>query len=58
MEVSVKMITGDQIAIAKETARLLSMGDRIYNSDLLSDEATEAQRQMLDSLVVDADGFA
>ena len=40
MEVSVKMITGDQIAIAKETARLLSLGDRIYNSDMLSEDAT------------------
>jgi len=28
MEVSVKMITGDQIAIAKETARLLKLGIR------------------------------
>jgi H+-transporting ATPase len=58
MEVSVKMITGDQTAIAKETARLLKMGDRIYNSELLSETASETQRQLLDSIIEEADGFA
>lgn len=58
MEVKVKMITGDQIAIAKETARLLNLGDKIYNSDLLSEDASAVQRELLDSLVEEADGFA
>ena len=58
MEVSVKMITGDQTAIAKETSRLLNLGDRIYNSELLSEDATAVQREMLDSIIEEADGFA
>ncbi|CAG9326378.1 unnamed protein product [Blepharisma stoltei] len=58
MEVKVKMITGDQIAIAKETARLLNLGDKIYNSDLLSEDASAVQRELLDTLVEEADGFA
>ena len=58
MEVSVKMITGDQIAIAKETARLLKLGDKIYNSDMLSESANPTQQRMLDQLLLEADGFA
>jgi H+-transporting ATPase len=58
MEVSVKMITGDQLAIAKETARLLKMGDKIYNSEILSEVASETQRQFLDQIVETCDGFA
>ncbi|OMJ72870.1 hypothetical protein SteCoe_28588 [Stentor coeruleus] len=58
MGLKVKMITGDQTAIAKETARLLNLGDRIYNSELLSDEATAVQRELLNSIIDEADGFA
>jgi H+-transporting ATPase len=58
MHVNVKMITGDQIAIAKETARLLKMGDKIYNSDLLSESASETQRSLLSNVIETCDGFA
>jgi H+-transporting ATPase len=58
MNIEVKMITGDQIAIAKETARLLKLGDKIYNSDLLSEQATAVQKQTLDQVLLMADGFA
>jgi len=58
MEVKVKMITGDQLAIAKETARLLNMGDKIYNSDMLQAETNTVSREILDSMVEEADGFA
>lgn len=43
MDISVKMITGDQLAIAIETAKLLNMGDKIYNADMLSENATAVQ---------------
>ncbi|GAA5829676.1 hypothetical protein JCM11251_000246 [Rhodosporidiobolus azoricus] len=33
--ISVKMLTGDAVAIAKETCRQLGMGDRIYDSERL-----------------------
>ncbi|OMJ78748.1 hypothetical protein SteCoe_21359 [Stentor coeruleus] len=58
MEVKVKMITGDQIAIAKETANLLNLGDKIFNSELLSEEATAVQREYLSTIIEEADGFA
>lgn len=58
MGLKVKMITGDQTAIAKETARLLNLGDKIYNSELLSEDATAVQRELLNSIVEEADGFA
>ena len=58
MNISVKMITGDQIAIGKETARILKLGDKIYNSEMLNENATAVQKQLLDNVIVDADGFA
>ncbi|CAH8269267.1 unnamed protein product [Arabidopsis lyrata] len=55
--VSVKMITGDQLAIAKETGRRLGMGTNMYpSSSLLSDNNTEGIS--VDELIENADGFA
>ncbi|KAG7561548.1 Cation-transporting P-type ATPase N-terminal [Arabidopsis thaliana x Arabidopsis arenosa] len=55
--VSVKMITGDQLAIAKETGRRLGMGTNMYpSSSLLSDNNTEGVS--VDELIENADGFA
>ncbi|KAL0725373.1 hypothetical protein Bca4012_039972 [Brassica carinata] len=55
--VSVKMITGDQLAIAKETGRRLGMGTNMYpSSSLLSDNHTETVS--IDALIENADGFA
>ncbi len=36
--VEVKMITGDQTAIAKETCRELGMGTNILNTEVLNDK--------------------
>lgn len=58
MDINVKMITGDQLAIAIETAKLLDMGDKIYNAEMLSENATITQQQMLDSIIENSDGFA
>ena len=58
MMVSVKMITGDQLAIAKETAKLLDLGDKIYNSEMLSEKSSPLEREMLDQVLLEADGFA
>ena len=58
MGVSVKMITGDQIAIAKETARLLKLGDKIYNSDVFSESGNQSQQKMMEEVLMEADGFA
>ncbi|KAK7750650.1 hypothetical protein SLS62_007350 [Diatrype stigma] len=53
---SVKMLTGDAIAIAKETCRMLALGTKVYNSDRLlhSDMAGTAIHDLCER----ADGFA
>ncbi|KAL6847557.1 hypothetical protein ACP4OV_022583 [Aristida adscensionis] len=58
--VNVKMITGDQLAIAKETGRRLGMGTNMYPSSALlgqsKDESTDSIP--VDELIEKADGFA
>ncbi|KAJ4825904.1 Plasma membrane ATPase 1 [Turnera subulata] len=58
--VSVKMITGDQLAIAKETGRRLGMGTNMYPSSSLLNEGKDADMATLpiDELIEKADGFA
>jgi H+-transporting ATPase len=57
MGVNVKMVTGDQVAIAQEMARELGLGTNILNADTLGDpkkKATPAQTKVIEG----ADGFA
>ena len=58
--VNVKMITGDQLAIGKETGRRLGMGTNMYpSSSLLGGSKDEAIAAMpIDELIEKADGFA
>ncbi|GKU95610.1 hypothetical protein SLEP1_g8945 [Rubroshorea leprosula] len=58
--VNVKMITGDQLAIGKETGRRLGMGTNMYpSSSLLGDKKNEAVGALpVDELIEQADGFA
>ncbi|XP_044476480.1 plasma membrane ATPase 1-like [Mangifera indica] len=58
--VSVKMITGDQLAIGKETGRRLGMGTNMYPSSALLGETKDEAIQVLpvDELIENADGFA
>lgn len=58
LHINVKMATGDQISIGKETARILKLGYRVYNSELMNESATQVQRQLLDNVILEADGFA
>jgi len=61
MGVEVKMITGDQLAIAKETARRLGMGTNIFNCDVLNFSDQRASTELgasVGELVESADGFA
>lgn len=52
--IQVKMLTGDAIAIAKETCKMLAMGTNVYNSEkLLRSAGTVAE-----DLAEKADGFA
>lgn len=52
--VSVKMITGDQLNIAKTTARIIGLGENMYIASAL-DEGTPEQ---IKERILDADGFA
>ncbi|XWS26095.1 hypothetical protein CRYUN_Cryun26dG0001500 [Craigia yunnanensis] len=58
--VNVKMITGDQLAIAKETGRGLGMGTNMYPSSSLLGQDKDASIAALpiDELIEKADGFA
>ncbi|KAM0842177.1 hypothetical protein ACQ4PT_058526 [Festuca glaucescens] len=58
--VNVKMITGDQLAIGKETGRRLGMGTNMYpSSALLGQNKDESIADLpADDLIEKADGFA
>ncbi|XP_070033138.1 ATPase 9, plasma membrane-type-like [Nicotiana tomentosiformis] len=58
--VNVKMITGDQLAIGKETGRRLGMGTNMYpSSALLGDHKDESIASIpVEELIEQADGFA
>ncbi|KAF5456339.1 hypothetical protein F2P56_025834 [Juglans regia] len=58
--VNVKMITGDQLAIAKETGRRLGMGTNMYPSaSLLGQHKDESIAGLpIEELIEKADGFA
>lgn len=58
--VNVKMITGDQLAIGKETGRRLGMGTNMYpSSSLLGQHKDESIANLpVDELIEMADGFA
>ncbi|XP_031108199.1 ATPase 8, plasma membrane-type-like [Ipomoea triloba] len=58
--VNVKMITGDQLAIGKETGRRLGMGTNMYPSSSLLGQSNDASIASIpiDELIEKADGFA
>lgn len=62
--VTVKMITGDQLAIAKETGRRLGMGTNMYPSSSLFGKGKEVPESVAivgmdqHDLIEQADGFA
>ena len=58
--VNVKMITGDQLAIGKETGRRLGMGTNMYpSSSLLGQSKDESIASIpVEELIEQADGFA
>ncbi|CAN8275470.1 unnamed protein product [Cochlearia groenlandica] len=57
--VNVKMITGDQLAIGKETGRRLGMGTNMYpSSSLLENKDDTTGGVPVDELIEKADGFA
>ena len=57
MGVKVKMVTGDQLAIAKETAKKLDMGTNILDAASLGDSKKQETAEVAES-IEKADGFA
>ncbi|MGA2433988.1 MAG: plasma-membrane proton-efflux P-type ATPase [Bryobacteraceae bacterium] len=57
MGVDVKMVTGDQVAIARETARQLGMGTNILDASGLGDTKHHETAQLAEA-IEKADGFA
>ena len=57
MGVKVKMVTGDALAIAKETAKKLDMGANILDAASLGDSKKQETAQVAES-IEKADGFA
>jgi H+-transporting ATPase len=55
--VKVKMLTGDQMAIATEIAGQLGLGTKILNASLLA-ETEHYQTSQLEDIIEQADGFA
>jgi H+-transporting ATPase len=57
MGVNVKMVTGDQLAIARETAKELGLGTNILDASSLGDEKRQDTAQSAEA-IEKADGFA
>jgi len=57
MGVDVKMVTGDQIAIARETSKQLGLGTNILDASALGDTKKQESSQMAEA-IENADGFA
>ena len=57
MGVEIKMVTGDALAIARETAKALDMGSNILDGASLGDSKHDETAEVADS-IEDADGFA
>jgi H+-transporting ATPase len=57
MGVKIKMVTGDALAIARETAKTLGMGANILDANTLGDSKTE-ETTAVAKTIEDADGFA
>lgn len=57
MGVKVKMVTGDQLAIAKETARQLGLGQNIVDASFL-EKSKQYEASEVAEAIENADGFA
>lgn len=57
MGIAVKMVTGDQLAIARETARTLGLGDRILDASVLAGAGMHETGRLAEE-IERADGFA
>ncbi len=57
MGIKVKMVTGDQLAIARETSKQLGLGTNILDASALGDTKQQPSSQIIEA-IEKADGFA
>jgi H+-transporting ATPase len=57
MGLSIKMVTGDQVAIGRETSKQLGLGTNILNASALGDTSQKPSTQV-EEAIEKADGFA
>ena len=57
MGLQVKMVTGDQVAIARETAKQLGLGENILDASCFGETVYHAEAQVAEA-IENADGFA
>ncbi len=55
--IKIKMVTGDQLAIAKEIARQVGLGTDIHNADIFANSKDTADKNML-ATISQSDGFS
>jgi len=58
MGVKIKMVTGDALAIARETAKKLGTGTNILDAGVLEEGGENKEREKVADAIVEADGFA
>jgi H+-transporting ATPase len=56
--VKILFLTGDQMAISKQISNDIGLGDLIFNAEVFNNDMTTVQRELLDSILMQADGFA
>jgi H+-transporting ATPase len=57
MGIGIKMVTGDQVAIARETSKQLGLGTNILNANALGDTTKKPSAEVM-AAIEKADGFA
>ena len=56
--IKILLLTGDQIAISKKLSNTLGLGDLIFNAEIFNNDTSTVQREFLDTILLQADGFA
>lgn len=58
LNVKLIFLTGDQLEITKQISSNLRLGDVFFNADVLNTDTTAVQRELVDSILLNSDGFA
>ena len=56
--VKIMLLTGDQMSISKQISNTIGLGDLIFNAEIFNTDTTTVHRELLDSILLQADGFA